>query len=176
MQIFSMVLAHSSLTNSDHSGHSLVKHKLWWEPSLWHSCQSSCIFGSWLSILKFPTRDLANAGCIPSTSSSAIAAFTACSVQERCQEAISKIMMPHFTSSIKNYCRKIPFSPRDDYEVYLPFSKSLAVYSNKMAFPFIGAPDFPLCKENKRQLYYEVTLLNLCYHHRCSGNKLMSGK
>lgn len=175
-----MGLPHSSLINSDQSGHSLVKHKQWRDPSLWHPCQSNCVFGSLLLILKFPTGDLATAGWIPSTSLSAIAALTACSIQRESgayvRNCISKIMMSHFTSSIKNYCRKIPFPPRDDYEVYLPLSKSLAVYSNKMAFPFIVAPDYPLCKENKRQLYYEVTLLNLCYHHRCSGNKLMSGK
>lgn len=84
--------------------------------------------------------------------------------------------MPYFKSSIKNYCRKRAFSSRDDYEVYLPFCKSLAVYSDKMAFPFIMNPVYPLCKENKGQLYCEVTLLNLCYHHRFSGNNPMSGK
>lgn len=102
--------------------------------------------------------------------------FHSVRVRSVVRKCISKIMMPHFTSSIKNYCRKIPFSPRDNYEVYLPFSKSLAVYSNKMALSLIVAPDYPLFKENKQQLYYEVTLLSLCYHHRCSGNKLMSGK
>lgn len=174
-----MALAHSSLTNSDHSGHSLVKHKLWWEPSLWHPCQSNCVFGSLLSILKFPTRDLANAGWIPSTSLSAIAAFTACSIQ--CESgalsgsAFPKLWCPTLQVQLKITAGRYHFLP-DDYEVYLPFSKSLAVYSNKMALPFIVAPDYPLFKENKQQLYYEVTLLNLCYHHRCSGNKPMSGK